>query len=441
MPRLRLGYTKSRTGCLRCKQRRCDENRPCRACVRHGIECSLMTSSVYSDDGSCSPAPREQVITPNNLPQKLLPQALVQADTSAESSTAASSNVSTLSLAESSPATPDRFPYFAKFITEQPQDGTANWVSDLEMLHHYTTETYKTVALGYRLNIWQVQVPKLAFSHVFLLHQLLAVSAFHLAYLHPDNRQQYSLQASHHQSLAIQGISVALQCITTENCHALFPAASFLFVGALAASRPDELAGSMQGPIMDNLIDVFLLVRGIKSVLDASKVLDTSKDIIKEGPLGDLLSPNVTDETREPNPGLERLTGRLNKFSERLSVMEAEGQLDEAVRMVIEVEIASLIRAIQYAIQNAASPEHQIMASWPIGMADAYIGLLRQRCQPAVALVAYYCVVMHATEPKYWFSRGWSFCVLRDLETLMSPPWNQDTAWALGWIARPGEMR
>ncbi|WAO82885.1 C6 zinc finger domain-containing protein [Fusarium falciforme] len=52
----RLGHKKSRNGCLRCKARRvkCDELRPCTNCVRHHVECSLVTSSTAATS-ACSP--------------------------------------------------------------------------------------------------------------------------------------------------------------------------------------------------------------------------------------------------------------------------------------------------------------------------------------------------------------------------------------------------
>ncbi|RSL97034.1 hypothetical protein CEP52_011152 [Fusarium oligoseptatum] len=48
----RLGYKKSRKGCLRCKQRRvkCDEKVPCTACCRHRVPCSLEGSGSVTPE-------------------------------------------------------------------------------------------------------------------------------------------------------------------------------------------------------------------------------------------------------------------------------------------------------------------------------------------------------------------------------------------------------
>lgn len=79
---LRLGYNKSRAGCLRCKQRRvkvcsghgalynawlilrqCDEKRPCAACSRHGIRCSLLDASPEPTASSRLPPAQKSKVT------------------------------------------------------------------------------------------------------------------------------------------------------------------------------------------------------------------------------------------------------------------------------------------------------------------------------------------------------------------------------------------
>ncbi|KAK0724050.1 hypothetical protein B0H67DRAFT_481487 [Lasiosphaeris hirsuta] len=452
MARLRLGYTKSRAGCLRCKQRRCDETRPCKACVRHGVQCSLVTPR--SSDGSSSPTPPRQSAAPQSAPPALLPSFTplpnrsrpiqqrpvqqrpasrnTQADDLAPSvsgSEPASSraSVSAASVSYSAAASPDPFPYFAKFITGQAQDHSENWVSDLELMHHFATSTAHTllrtevpeVGAGH---IWQIEVPRLAFAHVFLLHQILATSAFHLAHLCPQQRQKYAVQASQHQSLAIQGVRAALANITPENCHALLAVSSLFFVGALAASRPD----GHNNPTIDDLIDIFHLVKGIGGVLD------TSEAVLRAGPLRHLF---YTSGGSNLHRAVSLVTAELNALQPRIHAALA----DDPARPVIEAEALSFLACIGRSVMNSGSPEYRIIAAWPISMADEFIPLLRRRHQVALVLLAYYCAVMQATEVGYWFTQGWGLSGIQDIERLMVSPWDLDVARVKEWVTGGGD--
>ena len=454
---------------------------------------------LHLNDILC-PAPESSVSTPPNLSSHLSPPS------------------STPQTGESSP---DPFPYFAKFTHGAPPNSShghpsgtisngvsyqehhhglsqdrlssstavseADWVSDLHLLHHFTTSTYLTLTKGPRTELWQKDVPAQAFRHPFLLHQLLATAAFHLAYLNPQERNKYAMQASHHQSLAIRGIREVLLLpgggINSDNCHAIFPTSSLLFVGALAASSTGEdmVHGQRNGPTIDDLIDVWLLVKGMGGVLDANEA------VLRSGPIAGLFRPTTNGDS---SPGLERLMGQLDKLSMRIlqdaaidvdvngmltggdhnypgsrsgadtpntgSINNTSGTSTPTMTAitpvigtrglpreleVVHTAVKCLTKSIEYALTTAANPEHQVIAAWPLLMSDEYISLLRKRAPPALALLSYYCVIMHATEvnkhANCWFTRGWGMAVMRDIlrqEGMSSQPWNQDSAWALGWM-------
>lgn len=339
------------------------------------------------------------------------------------------SSVSTPSLAGSphpGPGSPDPFPYFAKFTNHEGEQDPLNWASDLELLHHYTTCSYKTIAKGYPQEIWSIQVPKLAFANTYLLHELLAIAAFHLAYLHPERHKEYTVKATHHQSRAIEGIRSVLTNFHAKNCHALFAASIFLFVSSLAASRPsadDIITGGNSDFSLDNLVDVFLLLKGVRGVID-----DATEEL-RNGPFREVFRPmNIAD----PSPGLTRLMKQLQRFAERLPEIMASTR--DPNGPIIELEVQRMIQCIEHIGQTSASPEYQTIAAWPLSLSQTFIGLLRRRFQPALAVLCYYCVILHSTEDSYWFTKGWGMCVMKDIVKHMAPPWNQDSAWAEGWI-------
>jgi hypothetical protein len=328
-------------------------------------------------------------------------------------------------------ASPDPFPYLSKFVTGPPEEDTADWVLDLELLHHYTTSTYRTFNMEPLTDeldrLWQVEIPQQAFAHVFLLHQILAVASYHLAHLHPHSRQAYALRASQHQNAGIRRMRIALSDISPANCHALFASSSLLFIGSLAASSTSGLA---EGPTVDDLVDVLILVKGVGSVLDSSQ------DILRSGPLSHIFASR-TSAAQASNPALDRVVLAVGDFLVEI----AETEADDRVRATIHADAYRLVTAIRDALVRSTIAEYRVVAAWPIQMSDDLIPLLRRRNMAALALLSYYCVVLHAAERQgYWFMQGWAPGVIQDIARSMEGPWKRHSAWALGWITGHAAM-
>lgn len=212
--------------------------------------------------------------------------------------------------------------------------------------------------------------------------------------------------------------------ITPENCHALFSASGFLFVSVLAAFHLENSTGT---PSVDDLIDVFLLIKGIGGLLD------TSNDLLRAGPLKELFA---TDETPDKHSlMLDRVARQLDMFLSciRKSDSDTEG-FDKRTRRIIEKNIHCMMETIREAVTNSMNPEYRIVTSFPIMMTEECVPLLRQKNQLALVLLSYYCVILHASELKYWFIKGWSGGVVKDISMAVKPPWNEHSAWSMGWI-------
>ena len=310
-----------------------------------------------------------------------------------------------------------------------PPDFTTSWITDLSLLHHFTTVTAKSLFRSGatprdRETLWQIAVPALSFSpsHTFLLHEILATAAFHLAYLRPAERRHYHVLASQHQTVAIRGVRTAVERITGENCHAVFAASSLFFITALAAARPD--GRWVTTVTVGDIVDIFLLVKGIGGVLDSAET------DLRKGPFGKFFTPRVGSGEAKLSLTLGRVTGQLGVFLGRVRGLP-EG---DEVRQVVEREVELFRACVMKAAEVTADPEYRVIASFPIVMTEGFVGLLRKRNQVALGLLSYYCVVVNATEEGYWFTRGWGLGIMRDVVGEMGSPWDQDSAWALGWI-------
>ncbi|VUC23446.1 unnamed protein product [Clonostachys rosea] len=354
----RLGFRKSRNGCLKCKERRvkCDEQLPCSACVRHGIECSLVASRAQSEIRS----DQSMVSSSENSTPRLEGDPFSVFDSSS-----------------------------AKLHGQEPD---AQWRVDLELMHHLTSVTWDTFpkAPG-RQEIWQVALPRLALEqgNEFVLHQLLAVAAYHMAFLYPDDHVRHAVRASQHQDSAIQGLRTAVANINRENCHAIFATASVLTISAFAA-HSTGMAQDLGTPTLDSLIEVFSLVRGVH------RILNTWEDDIANGPLGKLLYLGSNDVH---SPLLSTVLHEL----EELSSSPHYGT-------------HSLITCIKFASLKGNDAELRVVNMWATYFSHEFFNSLCAREVPAMEALKYYVRILEAVESSHWFLTGWSSGVRKDIE-------------------------
>ncbi|KAF6805792.1 duf814 domain-containing protein [Colletotrichum musicola] len=467
----RLGYKKSRGGCARCKQRRvkCDENKPCAACVRHNTHCSLVdgsttptgasndnimswepsrpqaaatarapslqrrTSSRKTSGGSrkaattASISPVAQSLTPPGLLDSStlnMPADFAPSDPASSSSGGGARRPS--SIAASSP---DPFPYFVKFSTGPVEPvHIGKWITDLELMHHYATTTCLTMPRFQDAgSIWQFEVPRLGLTYMFLMHQVLATSALHLGSLHPNQRESYALHASQHQNDAIAGMRESLAHITADNCHALFAASSLLLISAFSTFPYQRgAAAGHEDPTVDDVLDVFLLVRGM------SNILSSSQPVIRAGPFRSFFTEVVTPAT---TPLLEAVSQNLRAFRTALTSTPGVADADPAAAEVVAMEIGVLLEWIDHACNTTAYPELRVALTWPIGLTEEYMQLVRNRDPAALTLLAYYSVAVHSTESSTWFMRGWGMNTARAIACDLDPAWKDLIQWPLAFIS------
>ncbi|KAI0867724.1 hypothetical protein GGS24DRAFT_484699 [Hypoxylon argillaceum] len=378
----RLGSKKTRTGCVRCRQRRvkCDEKRPCSACSRHDLTCSLVSR------GESSP--------PADAPRRLVP---IACKTPAASPRAVSQ-------------TPPR----RDLDTEE-----INWATDLELMLHYTTEAYLTLPRTSECAyIWQKLAPGFAIAHQYLLRHILAFSALHLAYLRPNERQKFILVATRHHGMGLQQFRAALTKISTNNCHVLFIGASFVIIVHMATLATRIVSGDPSAASVEDMIEIFVLAKGMNTVLG------TWSHIIHEGCLKAMFAGSPISRTCS---FWDEISHRLQQLKTTLPKREA----DPSTADILESAILSLADTFKRAIDTAPAPELRTLMSWPIFASDPYVGLLRGSCPGALIILAFYCVIVHETESNTWYSRGWGSKIIQQIHGRLGKEWVSFIQWPL----------
>lgn len=411
--RLRLGYSKSRSGCLRCKQRRvkCDEDVPCSACVRHGVACSLRGSvdSRASATSSLETSTEQHVEGTATENQR---KRLHDLRPNAEPAIRTGGKVAKRCLREIRPiaqhippTTP--YPYLTRLVDESAVREEDSRLSDLELMHHYTAIAWQTLPRAEEVyEIWQVITPQLALKHDFLLHQLLSLSAFHMAHVRHEDSRRYYTMAVQHQNAAIQRLMHILPDITVTNCDAVFIAASFLGMGSFAA-----LSNSLDSPNRPDsgaLLDVFYLLRGMNDILNSFE------ERLRQGCIAALLSHGQYSST---TPLLSVIIDELHDLLRIWNEDSDRGNdTDATTRTACHDAALTFLNCINSATASAPHPGIRVTLAWPLAISESYIELIRRRQADALDVLKRYCRVVDATGDDNWYLTGWGKSVLSEIE-------------------------
>ncbi|PSR80520.1 hypothetical protein BD289DRAFT_440630 [Coniella lustricola] len=444
----RLGYTKSRTGCIKCRQRRvkCDEKRPCTACARHNVPCSLLNNDDSSADAPIRPrrAPKRSqakrnAATADSKHTEHMSQDLEHLSAAADLDSGFLAGFSFLDDAQigldllwelsSNAADVD-----GAGLSTQNRD----WAMDMELMHHFATEAYLTLPRASEIgHVWRDKAVEMALSNHYLLRLILSFSAFHLAYTRPGWQRKYYYVAAQYQSQGVSHMRAALANLNHENCHALFIAGSLLAVGNLAASAIHAKDVLDPRPTVDDIVDVFVLLKGMATVLHSFE------KTIQEGPFTQLFGGNAsvtivasplanTAPAELSQPRWDDVKQKLRHLRDVLQVRLVD---DPALAQTIDQALVSISVYMDEA-NITSMTVLRFTLSWPISISEAFIKLLREKHPAAIVLLTYYCVIVQGTESRTWYTRGWASKLLLAAEVLVPSPWAALIEWPLQRVGR-----
>ncbi|KAF2489771.1 hypothetical protein BU16DRAFT_470940 [Lophium mytilinum] len=409
----RLGHKKSRAGCRSCKARhvKCDENRPCGNCTRHGVPCSLLTWAPGGTQSMSSTPPSssargsmqaDELGVTRPTPTSSLPINFVlnPVPGNAES--------------HSEISTPDSFPFLTRFVNRAYYTESANWAQDLELMHHWTAFAAWSVPGNEEIkNLWKIEIPQLAVSHPFLMHQLLAFAAFHLAHVRSADQLKYSLIAAGHQNKSIRAMSKALPGLIPENSDALFITSTLMPLTAFASKTTDN-------PI-DDIVSLFQLIRGNHSILSSAFIR------ILRGTFGPIV------RTALDPPPLPLMVDMLLHVDQLTALLE-DPDLEPTYRRICVEAIYNIRQATNHGDDPGDRPI-RIAYTWPIKISSDFMLLLKRHDSGALAILAHYCIILHLNQEEgYWFIEGWSSRLVEEISRQIEPLWKPYIQWCVEYI-------
>jgi hypothetical protein len=268
---------------------------------------------------------------------------------------------------------------------------------------------------------WRVEAPQHAIDHAFLMHEILAFSAFHKAHKVPEKRAQYYAFGVHHQDLTIRGVRQKLLNVTPHEAPAIFATSTLLTLSVFASTGFElghpEINSTLSA--IDGILNIFHLMLGMGNVLALAQMYLVES----------FIAPMFRDspDAIPSQPMLQELNQQLTTF---LPYMESRTDLPESERQTY----LNVIGSFNLVLQSAVAPcidnrELHFLFLWPMHLPQEYLGFLQQRRSGAIAVVMYYSTMLFASQTRYWFMQGWGEQLMRACLEELDESWRPGVQW------------
>jgi hypothetical protein len=297
-------------------------------------------------------------------------------------------------------------------------------MEELELLHHFTTETCYTLSdRPESHDLWRVNAPQVAFQHDFLMRGILAISALHLSRLKPLRHDHYRQIAIKQQDSALSSFRSIMSNMSNmsnmdeTNCDAFFALSSLIVVYGFESPKTSDSLGMFSYNGLDS--DEWLpLIRGVNSILMSVWPW------IKNGRLKGLLHDHQQEPPQKQLPDI--LNDQLSHLEDLCENASDGPEAVEVYRTALALLRASFVR------MNNRPPyecEVSIAFLWPVMVPQEFMTKLNDRRPEALIILAHYCVILHHLDD-YWWMRGWATHIVENIERELDNDW-------LFWIHWP----
>lgn len=304
------------------------------------------------------------------------------------------------------------------------------WMTDLELMHHFDTQTLDILTDTAIVQSWQRDLPRLAFSTPYVMHAVLACSALHLAHVEPQRARALHVSAVSHLDYALQQYRQDDSEPGPENADARFCFSWLVVLFAYATPSPVTA--------VDAICEVFRLVQGIDTTVQESFTW------LAAGPFAGLLNHSLHEAFQiGPDTGYVGLTCWVHFADCVARVVLPQGiafGLDHLDYMMALPAISAddsgtcslILTELKQLYRNIIAAQHTtgfaLVICWPKSEPSSYIRLLRRRQPQALVILAHYCVILDLLNDR-WCLQGWSTRLLQQIVSELDESWKHWIAW------------
>lgn len=229
---------------------------------------------------------------------------------------------------------------------------------------------------------WQITAVKIGLSHPFLLNEILAIAAMHLAICSPERRELYHTRATELQSFTLNRFNTIQKQVDKSNCVAILLFSSLLGVHLLA-NRADTRELDF-GEYLDHIQSYISVTRSVHSLVIAEwwSYLHESE-----------IHPLTRLSAQDPQPPYNSIPSECRALCDLIDESQHQPPSIKAYNTAIDrlfwlFEIADIPSTLHSTIRW--------IIAWPVQLPELYVVLLNQRRPEALVILAYYGVVLHS---------------------------------------------
>ncbi len=413
----------SRNGCLQCKARKvkvfipdishnrgcsssdlqCDEEKPnCRSCTRRATPCTYANNT-----GLNQLARAAQVSSPYNKPEPSSTFASVPHSHGHGGFTSNGNN---------------HLHGHSSLPRAQPSPLALN-MAQLQLLHHFIAVTCETLGVEtISREAWKLTIPKIALSHDFLMHSILAVAALHIAHLRPEQRRSYWERAAMHQNRALELQQEAITNASPDNADALFSFSLLVIYFAFASLKASGSQESEEP--LAGVIQCISIIRGIRYVVPRIQRW------VEEGPLAQLLAfhpGNVKSNHSFNDLETDRYFHRFLVLCSTSSDMNRTHEFEDIEQYAAAASTlsASFLKVDLVADSVLKTPPFW---NWAFRLAPDFLQKLGKLHPIPLVLVAHWCVIL-AQVRQCWWIQGWVTHTMGQIEQCLPREYHEWLDW------------
>lgn len=254
-----------------------------------------------------------------------------------------------------------------------------------------------------------------AFSHPFLMNEILALSALHLATIHPDRQHQLESIAAELQTSAL--------LLFNRTCHQVTPndrLPMFIFsslIGNHVFYTTFKFHSSNFHDFLEEFVKYMQLHRGVRSVIsnDWEQLREISTKALMLEDVSDLPTPGEAQGNE-----CDSLRHLLNTADLGLSTKDTYMRAVDSLQWGFDAQRVRNVVGLAFA--------------WPIQISSEFLELLKQRRPEALAILAYYAVMLHSHRD-VWLVGGAGRYIIESISGYLGTYWENWLAWPSAALA------
>jgi hypothetical protein len=302
-------------------------------------------------------------------------------------------------------------------------------MTGLELLHHYKTTVYRTIDHTPEIDVWKIELPRLAVEHEFLMHGILSLAALHLSKVIPARSDPLRATAILHEHAALPTFRSAVAKPSSSNIHAVFAFSGSIVPYILGSCSTTDKA-RLPSPT-DTSPHWFLALRGLMPLLMRNFAA------LASGPFGPLLNRDYFFRNHSDNPddsALEKIGVLFSgawygRTPSTLTTFDELKICDKAFDKLRETWALPFSKPLPHQKQNWWDYKASVYV-WPGCVSSDFIDLVMRRCPEALVILAYYCALVKKVD-FCWYFEGTADAMLGAIRRELGEEWWPWIRWAV----------